>query len=114
MRTIETSSGKKIEIIRIGQGGRFPILHIYTNSISAGEAWDVFNDPEETKHMIASDTEHPGEDKILDDYTELTSVQKAYAEAAENAIMIRLEKPNVLLVRPEEPKEPEVENSSSE
>ena len=102
MKQIETATGKLVEIIRASRGGRFPILHIYTNSISVGEAWDLFNNKEETIVLREIDTEHPEEVKIYSDFTELTSVQKAMTEQEENAIMIRLEKPNVLLVKPEE------------
>lgn len=113
MKKIITTTGKEIEIIRASRGGRFPILHIYTNSISVGDAWTIFNDREETKVLREVDDEFPEEIKVYEDYTELTSVQKALMEEVENAIMIRLEKPNVLLIKPELPPLTEIDKESN-
>lgn len=107
MAVLKMNDGRELNVLHVGRGMQYAILHIYTNSITPSEAFAIFdNRPEATKEMTVTETRHTQvqeDDKIVDQdvevvttytrFTEMTAVQKTTYGGGESCIMIRLQRP---------------------
>ena len=101
MTLLTLSNGKELEVIRVIKGTVFHVLHIYLNSITAGEAWDIFNDPDSLKTITVigqiirqTDGETPvteEQTKVYRNYSRLHSISKSALDDDPSVIMVWLD-----------------------
>jgi len=107
MATLKMNDGKEIDVLHVGRGMQYAILHIYTDAITPAEAFEIFdNRPEATKEMTVTETRHTQVqdgneivEKDIEDitvysrFTEMTAVNKTRYGGDTNCIMIRMQRP---------------------
>lgn len=94
-----TATGREIEIHRVIKGGLLDYLHIYINTLTPVEIYDIFNDnPEETKTLTVVEV-HDGEEieHVFRDYTELYGIQKPFLSSPEGTWMVWMQHPSEVI-----------------
>lgn len=94
-----TATGREIEISRIIKGGLMDYLHIYINTLTPPEIYDIFNDnPEETNILTAIEIKEEEQiSHVYRDYTYLYSVQKPFLTSPEGTWMVWLQRPEEVI-----------------
>lgn len=96
---LELSNEKIIDVIRVVKGGMMDYLHIYINSLSPAEMYEIFDhNPEATK--VIKVIENSGEEEIVHvyaGYTELYSIQKPFLKSPEGTWMVWMQRPTEVI-----------------
>ena len=89
-----TATGREIETFRFIKGGLMDYLHIYINSISLPEMYEVFSNPEETGIITVIEVrKEQSITHVYKGYTELYSINKPFLDSPENTWVIWLQQP---------------------
>ena len=98
MKVIMTS-GRELEVHLVIKGGMMDYLHIYVNTLSITEIYDIFSNPEETAVITVIRTDEQGAEirNVYRGYTELYSVQKPFLKSPEGTKMVWLNRPTEIL-----------------
>ena len=89
------ATGREIEVYRVIKGGMLDYLHIYVNTLTPAEIYEIFDNPAETETITAIKIEKDGEEtrRVYEGYTYLYSVQKPFLKSPEGTKMIWLQRP---------------------
>lgn len=107
MVLVRTAKGIDVEATMVVRGSQYPVLHIYTHTITPVQAYQIFGDPENTKELTVIEdvpasrvnqdgkTEYYMEQvtRVFHDFTEVYSVQKSPLGQGTSDILIWLQRP---------------------
>lgn len=84
-----TNTGREIECTNIVKAPGFPVLHIYTEQLSPSEAFEIFQNTNETIKMIAVDDN--GIRRVYRNYVILNSVAPTSIMTGKPGLLIWME-----------------------
>ena len=94
-----TATGRELDVFRVIKGGLMDYLHIYINTLTPPELYEIFNDnSKETETLTVIEVRDEQEiTHVYREYTDLYSVQKPFLLSPEGTWMVWMQRPTEVI-----------------